>query len=261
MGELLLVSALTIFLYMNVLYLVALLSKNVGLVDVGWGMGFIIVAWTCAIVAAAVPTSVQSIVLAAVTVWGARLSWHIGRRNIGSPEDWRYANWRREWGSSYIWRSYLQIFMLQGFMMWLISTSIVVAFVNNSVSPHYGIFSLGVFIWLLGFYFELVGDWQLARFVKRRASGKTTQKIMTEGLWRFSRHPNYFGEVAQWWGIWLMIVSLPWGWAAIISPVVISWLIIFVSGVPMLEKKYAKNETYQAYACRTSKFIPLPPKR
>lgn len=248
----------TIFIYMNLLYVVAMIQKNAGLVDVGWGFGFVLTALAL-FVSREETTTLHLLMLGFITLWGLRLTWHIGRRNIGKDEDWRYANWRKEWGKTYPWRSYLQIFMLQGLMMLLISASSIVAF-SSLQDPSFYWLAAGVFLWWFGYIFEVVGDKQLESFVAKKKSNKTKKKYMTEGLWRYTRHPNYFGEVTQWWGLWLLVVSLPYGWAAVISPMTITILILFVSGVPMLEAKHMKDKTYQRYAAKTSKFIPLPPR-
>lgn len=251
-------AALSVFVYMNIFYAIALVRKNAGLVDVGWGLGFVVLALVLFSSLSAV-TPLHLLLMSLVALWGLRLTWHIGRRNLNQPEDWRYANWRREWGSTYIWRSYLQIFMLQGVMMLIISASIIIGF-STRIQPDLLFLSSGVFIWWLGYLFEVVGDRQLADFVQPKKSGQTKKKIMDEGLWRYTRHPNYFGEVIQWWGLWLLVASLPYGWIAIISPITITVLILYVSGVPLLEQKYKNDKAWQKYAQKTSKFIPLPPK-
>lgn len=251
-------AALSIFVFMSLIYLLALRLKNAAVVDIGWGLGFIVVGMVLLITTQAVnPAAV--VIYCLINLWGLRLTGHLAARVLGQPEDWRYAAMRKAWGKQYVWRSYLQIFMLQGLMMWLISLSLIVAFAaGDSYLPSAGWLFAGILIWVLGFSIEALSDWQLANYKKSKSKSKP--KIMDQGLWRFSRHPNYFGEVTQWWGIWLCVVSLPFGWLAIISPLTITWLIVFVSGVPMLEKKYARNKTYQAYAKRTSRLIPWPPK-
>lgn len=260
LGQILAVSAGTIFVYMSLLYVLAMKIKNASIVDIGWGLGFVIVAMVLLFVTEAVnPAAV--VVYSLINIWGLRLTGHLAGRNLGRPEDWRYAAWRKQWGKSYAWRSYLQIFMLQGLMMWLISLSLAVAFAAGvGYLPHSGWLIAGTLVWLVGFLTEVIADWQLSNFLKTKLP-KNKSKVMDQGLWRYSRHPNYFGEVTQWWGIWLCVLSLPFGLLALISPLTITWLIVFVSGVPMLEKRYVKDKAYQAYARKTSKLIPLPPKK
>ena len=116
---------------------------------------------------------------------------------------------------------------------------------------------LGIAIWIFGFYFEAIGDWQLSKFIQ----DPEKTGIMKEGLWKYTRHPNYFGEVTQWWGIWLIALSTKYGLPSILGPLAITFLILKVSGIPPLEKKYADNEDFKKYKKKTSKFIPLPPKK
>lgn len=251
-------AAITIFLYMNALYLIAMRTKNAGLVDIGWGFGFVLVA--VALLLGSPSLNLAAVVVyVLVHIWGLRLTSHIARRNLGHPEDWRYVKFRQDWGKRYALRSYFQIFLLQGWLMLLISVSTAVAFAASpEISLEAALVTLGIGLWMVGFALETVADRQLEQFVARKKKRQTKQKIMTKGLWRYSRHPNYFGEVVQWWGVWLVVASLPFGGLAIISPLTITSLILFVSGVPMLERRYAKDRAYQRYAKKTSLFIPLP---
>jgi steroid 5-alpha reductase family enzyme len=151
--------------------------------------------------------------------------------------------------------------MLQGFMMLIISAPVIVATTFSDYDTPESMLYAGMLIWLLGYYFEVVGDHQLARFIRNKKEGKTKIKIMNTGLWRYTRHPNYFGEVTQWWGIWLIVAGLPYGWVALLSPITITTLILFVSGIPLLESKYADDKEFQKYKQVTSKFFPLPPRK
>lgn len=260
LSQAIVIAATTIFTLMNVLYVIAWYLKNAGVIDVGWGLGFVLVAIVLLLNSQVVNPSVV-VLYCLVHLWGLRLMTHLTQRTLMNPEDWRYAQWRRDWGRHYAWRSYLQIFMLQGLLMLVISASTIVAFsAGLEIEPNMPLVLFGVAIWAVGFYFEVVGDWQLRRFITAKKAGKNKKKVMEQGLWRYTRHPNYFGEVTQWWGIWLVVASLPNGWLALISPLTITWLILFVSGVPMLEQKYTKDRAYQRYAKKTSRFIPLPPK-
>ncbi len=244
-----------VFAYMTAVFLVALFKKNNSIVDVAWGPGFILVSLVTLLLEPGVYAR-QILVGGLVTAWGFRLAAHIYFRNRGRGEDFRYANWRKEWGRWFIPRTYLQVFLLQGIFMLMISSPILL--VNRSMERGLTLLDvLGAAVWLVGFLFEAVGDFQLMRF-KRKPESKG--KIMTSGLWRYTRHPNYFGEAALWWGIWLVALSVDGGWAGIISPLSIGFLLLRVSGVTMLEKKYAGNEEFAAYARRTSAFFPMPPK-
>ncbi len=249
-------AAAAIFVYMTAVFLIALLIKDNSIVDVAWGLGFILVALTTLFTRPGFEAR-HALVTGLVVVWGLRLAAHIFFRNRGRGEDFRYAKWRRDWGRWFIPRSFLQIFMLQGVFMLIVASPVVL--VNHSGLKGLTVLDgLGTLVWITGFLFEAVGDYQLRKF-KQNPEGRG--KIMTTGLWRYTRHPNYFGEAALWWGIFLIALSVTGGWVAIISPLTIGFLLLKVSGVTMLEKKYAGNEEFAAYARRTSAFFPWFPKR
>jgi steroid 5-alpha reductase family enzyme len=245
-----------VFVYMTAVFLIAILAKDNSIVDVGWGPGFILVAVVTFFLRPGFEAR-HVLITVLVLIWGLRLATHIFLRNWGRGEDFRYAKWRKDWGRWFIPRSFFQVFMLQGIFMLLISSPTIL--VNRSRERGLTMLdALGGLVWLTGFLFEAVGDYQLKRFKQKPES---RGKIMTAGLWKYTRHPNYFGEAALWWGIWLVALSVDSGWAAIISPLTISFLLLKVSGVAMLEKKYAGNEEFAAYARRTSPFFPWFPKK
>jgi steroid 5-alpha reductase family enzyme len=240
---------------MNCWFIISLLKKRNDIADIAWGLGFVLIVWGAFLISE-IHSWRSLLVNVLVSVWGFRLAWHIHKRNSTRKEDYRYQEWRKQWGKRFLVRSYFQIFILQGFFLFLISLPAL--FINKYAAGNVGILDIaGIGIWLIGFYFETVGDWQLSRFIKDPAN---KGRLMQEGLWRYSRHPNYFGEVTQWWGIFLLASALPSGWITIIGPVTITVLILFVSGIPLLEKKYAGREDFENYRKRTSIFIPLPPK-
>ena len=249
-------AAVAVFIYMAVLFLIALLLKDNSIVDVAWGPGFILVALMTLLLEP--QTRARHVLISGlVVIWGLRLAAHIFIRNRGRGEDFRYAKWRQEWGRWFVPRSFFQIFMLQGVFMLVIASPIIL--VNRSSGQGLTVLDgLGVLLWSMGFLFEAVGDHQLKKF---KQEPESRGKIMMSGLWRYTRHPNYFGEAALWWGIFLIALSVPGGWAAIVSPLIIGFLLLKVSGVTMLEKKYAGNEQYAAYARRTSAFFPWFPKK
>lgn len=247
---------LLVFVYMNLLFMLALLIRKNDIVDISWGMGFVLLALFMLIVSSFWHWRLLLVVLL-VMLWGIRLAGYIFIRNRGKAEDFRYANWRKEWGKNWVLRSWLQVFMLQGFFMLLIAYPVFLQ--GFQKVTEFNLTDLaGVMVWLLGFGFEAIGDAQMMRFKKDPAN---RGKIMNRGLWRYTRHPNYFGEATMWWGIFLVSLNTRFGFWAVISPVVITWLLVRVSGVPMLEKKYAGNPEYQDYIKRTSSFIPLPPRK
>lgn len=246
---------LILFVYMSFWFVVSLIKKRNDVADVAWGLGFVLMAWSS--FSFFDYSGIRGIIVGVlVSIWGLRLAWHIYTRNKGKAEDYRYLAWRNEWGKWFYLRSYLQVYLLQGLFLFLIVSPILL--INNSSASPLGILDiLGVAVWLFGFYFESVGDAQLARFIK---NPENKGKLMQSGLWAYTRHPNYFGEVTQWWGIWLIALSVPYGLLGIIGPLTITILILKVSGVPMLEKKMAENPDFAEYKRRTSVFIPLPRK-
>ena len=242
---------LVIFLYMTIIFILALLRKDNSIVDVAWGVGFIIIAVYTIIQSGEVDLR-KMIVSLLVLLWGLRLSFHIMVRNNGKGEDFRYKGWRNTW-KYFIIRSYFQIFMLQGLFMLIISTPIW--FINAGNGGPLGMWdSLGLLVFGFGFLFETIADYQLGEFKKNPAN---RGKIITSGLWSVSRHPNYFGEALVWWGISCYALSFSHGWFTLVSPVIITLLLRFVSGVPMLEKKYLTHPDWADYKAKTAAFVPF----
>ncbi len=248
--------ALILFVYMNLWFVVSLIKKRNDVADIAWGLGFILIVWASFLFSKdSGPRGLLVGVL--VSIWGFRLAWHIFSRNKGKTEDYRYLVWRKKWGRLFYLRSYLQIYILQGILLFFIAVPIMIINKKNGLSL--GVLDfIGVFIWIIGFYFEAVGDAQLRRFVK---NPRNKGKIMQSGLWAYTRHPNYFGEVTLWWGIFIISLGSSPFFYTIVSPLTITILILFVSGIPMLEKKYEGNPEFEEYKKRTSVFFPLPTKK
>ena len=218
-------------------------KKNNSIVDIFWGLGFVLSVWFAVIYNQSFSVSAL-LVLSMVSLWGLRLFYHIFKRNHNKPEDFRYVNFRKAWGSKWVkTKAFFHVYMLQMLMLLVIvSASINIILVNNPQWPLYT--TMGLVVWGIGFYFEVVADRQLKQF---KSNPKNKGKILTTGLYKYSRHPNYFGEATMWWGIY--IIGLGSGGALyIVSPITITLLVRYVSGVPMLEKHYKDNETYQKYA-------------
>jgi steroid 5-alpha reductase family enzyme len=249
-------AALMVMVYMTLVFILALLKKNNGVVDIAWGPGFILASLAVFLLRGG-GNGRQWLVLALVSLWGGRLGLHIFRRNRGKEEDFRYAAWRRQWGKHFVIRSFFQIFMLQGLLLLLVIAPVLLI-VGREQPPLNLLDGLGVMVWLTGFLFETIGDHQLAAFIKDPAN---RGRLMTGGLWRFTRHPNYFGEAALWWGMAILAISAPRGWLGLIGPVVITTLLLFVSGVPLLEKKYKGRPDFEEYKKRTSVFFPWFPRK
>ncbi|MDD2441620.1 MAG: DUF1295 domain-containing protein [Eubacteriales bacterium] len=246
-----------LFFFFAAAYLFARSQKNNGLVDVFWGLGFVfssLVALLLGRPAGALPL----VVTALVAVWGLRLTWFLARRNWGKAEDYRYANMRKSWNpATFELRMFVQIYLLQMALNFVINLPSIV--LNLQGQPGWTwMTTIGLFVWLAGFGFEAVGDRQMRRF---KADPANRGKLITTGLWRYTRHPNYFGESLLWWGIFLMAASHGQRLWLVISPLVITLFLLFVSGVPMLEKKYAGRPDWEAYKARTSCFFPLPPRK
>lgn len=247
---------LLICAYMTVWFIISSLMKRSDLLDVAWGLGFVLVAHVSLLFSGNIHIKTLLVVFL-VTLWGFRLAIHIYLRNKDKEEDYRYKKFRKEWGKFFLIRSYLQLFLSQGILMFLISFQVLI--VSLYSKPEFRLLNLiGVIIWLIGFLFETIGDYQLSIFIKKKDIGETDAKIMQKGLWKYTRHPNYFGEVILWWGMFLISIGTKfWPWA-LISPLVITILILGISGIPLLEEKYEDNQDYQEYKKRTSAFFPLP---
>lgn len=244
-----------LFVYMSLWFVISLIKKRNDVADVAWGLGFVLMTWTSYFLMG--DSGIRGVLVGTlVSIWGIRLAWHIHARNKGKAEDYRYLAWRQQWGAWFYPRSYLQVYLLQGLFLFLIV--IPVLFINASTGTALGIVDgLGVAVWIVGFYFEFVGDAELARFIENPAN---KGKLMQSGLWAYTRHPNYFGEVAQWWGLWLIALSVPLGFLSIIGPLTITFLILKVSGIPMLEKKMELNPAFAEYKRKVSMFIPRRPR-
>ena len=241
-----------ILVYFLILFVVGTLIKNNSIVDSGWGAGFVIVAFlTLGLTKQA--DVVSLLLVALVTVWGGRLSLHIFGRNHKKGEDPRYANWRREWGAAAVPRAFFQIYLLQALMMGIISFSFVWAIFTPGKTLTLASY-LGFAVWVIGFIFESVGDYQLKHFLH---SSPPPCTVMDTGLWRYTRHPNYFGEATMWWGIFIISLGATGNWLTIISPLTITFLLRFVSGVPLLEKKMMQNPVFAEYAKHTNTFVPF----
>ncbi len=255
MTEAFIFASLVILAYMSGLFLISVVIKRNDLADLGWGPGFLVLA-----IAVAAQTNQPSakvwLVTGLVLLWALRLAIHIWPRLRRKSEDFRYAEWRRQWGKLVYVRSFFQVFILQGVLMLLVGAGIVVNAHQASDLAWYN--WLGVAVWAFGFLFETIGDRQLTQFLGNPAN---KGQIMDRGLWRYTRHPNYFGEVTQWWGILLVVLPSDYWYVAAISPLTITTLILFVSGIPLLEKKFAGKPGWKEYATRTSVFIPLPPRK
>lgn len=252
-----LVALIAVFAYVTVLFAISLILRRNDIADVGWGMG-VLLSGVAPLVYGGVYGSHALLVLFLEAVWAVRLSTRIFLRNRRKGEDYRYRAWRESWGKWFYVRSFFQIYLLQGLLMVVVGYPLIHASGVGNVPLLHPLVALGVLVWAVGFFFEVVGDYELDSFVR---NPENKEKLLTTGLWRYSRHPNYFGEVTMWWGVWLIILSLPMGFVALVSPLMITLLILRVSGIPMLEAKLGEHPEWGAYVARTSAFVPLPPRR
>ncbi|HEY5983879.1 MAG TPA: DUF1295 domain-containing protein [Anaerolineales bacterium] len=242
---------------MTVLWLVSLLLRNSSIVDIFWGAGFLIADWAAFNLTPGSAPARRTLIGVLVTLWGLRLALFILWRNWGKPEDFRYQKWRKESGPIWWWKSFFQVFLLQGVLMWLICAPLLAANAGTASAGLTWQDYLGAAVWLIGFFFEAVGDLQLARF---KADPRNKGKVMDRGVWRYTRHPNYFGDAAQWWGFYLIALAAG-GWWTIFSPILMTLLLLRVSGVALLEKTLDARPGYKEYTRRTSAFIPWPPRK
>jgi steroid 5-alpha reductase family enzyme len=241
---------------MIILWLISLALKNSSIVDIFWGTGFVIAAWVYFALTPAGFVPRKLLLAALVTLWGLRLSIHILLRNWGKPEDFRYQKWRQEAGPRWWWRSFFKVFLLQGVLLWIISVPLLAAQYSALPARLTAVDWLGAAVWLVGFFFEAVGDYQLVRF---KADPANRGRVLDRGVWRYTRHPNYFGDSTQWWGYFL-VAAAAGGWWTVFSPVLMTLFLLRVSGVALLEKTLETRPGYKEYIQRTSAFIPWFPR-
>lgn len=254
------IGGLVILAAMTLLWLISLAVKDASIVDIFWGVGFVITNWAYFALTPEGNPGRKWLISILVTLWGLRLGIYLAYRNLPKGEDFRYRRWREQFGARWWWVSYFRVFLLQGVVMWVVSSPLLAAHI--SPTPGIGLLDIiGAVVWLAGFYFEAIGDWQLARF---KADPSNEGKVLDTGVWRYTRHPNYFGDATQWWGFWLIAagtLSIT-GLVTVISPILMTFLLLRVSGVAMLEKDIEERRpSYKAYIEKTSAFLPLPPKK
>jgi len=241
---------------MFVLWLVGVVRRDASIVDPFWGAGFVLTAWLALSLNA--PTHARVMLLASLTsAWGLRLSLFLLSRNWAHGEDRRYGAMRDHHGRRFWWISLFTVFLLQGTILWFVSLPLQVAAARNSASQLGWLDATGTFVWAIGLFFEAVGDWQLARF---KAIPANSAKVMDRGLWRYTRHPNYFGDFCVWWGLYVIATAGGAGWT-FFSPLLMSILLMRVSGVSLLESTISdRRPEYARYRASTNAFFPGPSK-
>ena len=246
--------------FMSLVFLLAERIKRYDLVDAAWGMTFIVIAIASFFMqrGSVFDLDLQLLVTSLVVIWGGRLTWHILKRiQATEQEDARYVELRKKWKGDVRINTYLRVYLTQAALALLICVPVI--HINLFSSNGITLFAwLGVLVWVVGFWFEVTGDKQLRDFVGKP---ENKGKLMTTGLWKYSRHPNYFGVLTQWWGIFIICLTTPFGLVGIIGPVLLSYLILFVSGIPLNEKRFDGRDGWKEYQARTSALIPLPPRK
>ncbi len=255
MSAILAANALLLAVCMLLLWLASLRLRDASIADLFWGTGFALVGLLSLLLAGASPRALLLAAMAAI--WGLRLSVHLARRWRGKGEDRRYRAMRARWGDRFSIVSLFTVFLLQGALLWAVSLPIQAGAALGTSRPLGWLDALGPILWGVGLGFEALADAQLARFLARPESAG---RVMREGLWRYTRHPNYFGDALLWWGIGCVAVSAGAAWA-LAGPALMTFLLVRVSGVALLEKDIAQRRPeYAEYASRTSAFVPWPPR-
>ncbi len=244
----------------SLLFFIAQFKKNNSIIDIAYGLTFIAVAYELVSMQSRALAPASIIILFLITIWGLRLAYRIFKKYRGKGEDFRYQTWRKEWlrqGKRYYFaRAYLQIFILQGIVISIVLLPFTLTLTTTSQSNSLLLFGLAA--WVIGFFFEVVGDKQLDAFINKK---NKTDTIMKTGLWKYTRHPNYFGESTMWFGLAFIAYSSGVSLFVFLSPLLITFLLLKVSGIPLLEKRWAGIPEWEVYKAKTSAFIPLPPKK
>ncbi|HSG79557.1 MAG TPA: DUF1295 domain-containing protein [Acidimicrobiia bacterium] len=258
LGEVLTTNAVVVAASMVGLWVLSLALRDASIVDIFWGAGFVVVAWVSHVTGDG-PEARTLLLAILVSVWGLRLAGYLAWRNVGKGEDFRYRAMRKRHGSTWWIRSLAVVFVLQGLLMWIVSLPVQAAAVPSEPAALSLLTWPGIAIYAVGLFFETVGDVQLARF---KADPGNAGAVMNRGLWRYTRHPNYFGDFMVWWGLYVVALGAAGTWWTIIGPVVMSTLLMRVSGKALLEKSLSKRrEGYAEYVATTNGFFPGPPKR
>ena len=255
-GEIMLTVAIVIAAVMIITWVVSLVLRDASVVDPVWPLAFIAVAIT-ALIAGSGDEGRRILIACVVAIWGARLSIHLLLRNAGKGEDFRYAAMRAKRGHRFWLTSLVTVFLLQGLLVWVVSLPVQLSAIPDR--PLGWLAIIGAIVWVLGVVFEAIGDAQLTRF---KANPASRGQVLDTGLWRYTRHPNYFGDFLVWWGIFLIAAESGAGAWGVAGPLLMTLLLVKVSGAGLLEKDIAvRRPGYADYVRRTSGFIPRPPKR
>jgi len=252
------IGALAILGLMTILWIASLILRNSSIVDIFWGPGFVLANWVYFALTADGFPGRKGLIGMLVTIWGLRLGLHILWRNWGKGEDFRYQKWREEAGAKWWWYGFFKVFLLQGILLWIISVPLLATQISPTPARLTALDWVAILVWAIGFFFEAMGDLQLARF---KADPANKGQVLDRGVWRYTRHPNYFGDATQWWAYYL-VAAAAGGWWTVFSPIIMTTLLLRVSGVALLEKSLKDTKPqYREYIERTSAFIPWFPRR
>jgi steroid 5-alpha reductase family enzyme len=258
LGQVLPASAAAALILVLAAWLLSLRLRDASIIDVFWGVGFVLIAGLCLTLGDGAPDR-RRVLAVMTTLWGLRLAVHIGRRNHGRPEDFRYARLRERDGRRFWLTSLYWIYLVQAVLMWVVALPVEVGAAHGRRAGLGWLDGVGVAVWAVGLAFEAIGDVQLVRFKADPANGR---RVLDRGLWRFTRHPNYFGDVVAWWGIGIVGLGAGGAWWALAGPAVNTLILARLTGKPLLEATIGERRPgYAEYIGRTSGFIPLPPRR
>jgi steroid 5-alpha reductase family enzyme len=254
------ITAACILVLVVSLWLLSIPLRDISIIDMAFSAMIALVLWI-AHHSAQAQGVVPNLIIALVFIWAARMTVYLMRRNLGHGEDPRYTR-LRTWvpeGWPFHWLSLRKVFLLQGVVIWVLTLPQQIAMVTGGEADFGPFAAVGLVLWSVGFYFEAVGDYQLARF---KSDPEKRGQVLNTGLWRYTRHPNYFGELCQWWGLFAIALEAPWAWCGVIGPVAYSWLVINVTGQRTLDKKLAREKPqYGQYIRTTSGLIPRLPRK
>jgi len=258
MTDLLIITSSLVAVMMFAMWIASLVLRDASIVDIFWGIGFAIIAAVCHIVTDGYQPR-KILITALALIWGFRLGAHIFFRNRGKGEDYRYQAMRKRHGADFPFVSLLTVFGFQGLLMWIVSMPLQLAQIPKEPDRLIWLDFAGAAIWLIGFLFEAIGDLQLKRF---KSDPANKGKVMDRGLWAYTRHPNYFGDALLWWGFYLIAAATSEGRWTCFSPLLMTILLMKVSGVSLLEKRLSKTKPeYRDYINRTNAFFPRFPKK
>lgn len=257
MNQFIWVPALSLVVLFSLFYLIARLRDDYSVIDICWGLGFIALATTVLTLHNNIPTNTHVIILGLVIVWALRLSGYILYRNLNKGEDSRYRQWREEWGEKAALNFYVRVYLLQSLLCMMVGSGLWITLAQEDLAWN-GFSLAGLLLSLFAFSYEALADYQKDQFKK---DPKNAGKPCRQGLWYYSRHPNYFGEMLFWWGIFLFSISTPYWYITWIGPALLVFFLIKVSGIPMIKEAHEKNPNYHDYLKETNALIPWPPKK